>query len=95
MSMIRSNNIVEQTTNLNQIDEDGEIDFDDLGAEHEESSPESEDEDEWITVDKRREIGPAFEMIGGMPVLSPYHKSFDKSFDDEDKASFSNRMQKK
>ena len=51
---------MEPTSNLNQIDEDGEIDFDDLGAEHEDSSPESEDEDEWITVDKRREIGPAF-----------------------------------
>ena len=44
---------------LGQIDEDGEICLlDDLGAEHEESS--EEDEDEILIVDKKRNIGSAF-----------------------------------
>ena len=45
---------------LGQIDEDGELCLlDDLGAEHEESSQE-EDEDEILIVDKKRNIGSAF-----------------------------------
>ena len=59
--MIKNNAIADPQYNLNQIDEDGEIDFDDLGAEHEQSSLDEEDEDEWLKVDKHREIGPAFQ----------------------------------
>ena len=43
---------------LGQIDEDGELCIlDDLGAAHEESS---DDEDEFLIVDKKRNIGSAF-----------------------------------
>ena len=45
---------------LGQIDEDNELCLiDDLGAEHEESSP--DEEDEILIVDKERHIGSIFE----------------------------------
>ena len=46
---------------LGQIDEDGELCIlDDLGAAHEESSQDEDDEDEFLIVDKKRNIGSAF-----------------------------------
>lgn len=58
-SLVR-NNIVDSSTaaqHLGQIDEDGELYLiDDLGADHEDSTPSSEDydDDEILIVDKKR-----------------------------------------
>ena len=64
-SLVR-NNIVDSSNSvhLNEIDEEGEELglLDDLGADHEDSSPEDEDDDEEILiVDKGRNIGSAFQ----------------------------------
>ena len=61
-SLVR-NNIIESnvSVHLNDIDEEGELGLiDDLGADHEESSLDDEDEDEILIVDKKRNIGSAF-----------------------------------
>ena len=59
-SLVRSNVIDTNTSyHLGQIDEDGELYLiDDLGAEHEESTPEEDiDDDEILIVDKKRKLG--------------------------------------
>ena len=63
--------------------------LDDLGAEHEESS--EEDEDEILIVDKKRNIGSAFQsqsMFTSRQMVIP------DDIDEEDQVQFFNRMRK-